>query len=106
MDRPAEPTGFFAGRVGDLGEDVHRARVEDGVDGVQPQAIDVELTHPRPGVLHEVAAHAGGVRTIEVDGLAPRRLVAIGEEGPELRQVVALGPQVVVDNIQDDAQIP
>ena len=87
-----------------LGEDVEGARVEDRVDRVQPQAVDVELTHPVARVLDEVAPDAGAVRAVEVEGAPPWGLVAIREVRPELGKVVPLGPEMVVDDVEEDGE--
>ncbi len=48
-------------------------------------------------------AHALAVRLVQVDGPAPRGLVCVSEVGPKLAQVVAIGSQVVVDDVEADA---
>ena len=104
VHRSLEQPGFLAGRLGQLGQDVDRALIEDRVDGVQPEAVDVELADPVPGVLDEVTPHARAVGPVEVDRGAPGRLVAVGEVRAVLAQVVALGAEVVVDHVEHDAQ--
>ena len=101
---PVEQRRLLARRLGQLGQHVHGARVEDRVDGVQPQPVDVELAHPVTRVVDEVPAHALAVGPVEVDGVAPRRAVAIGEVRTELAEVVALRAEVVVDDVQEDAE--
>ena len=43
---------------------------------------------------------AGTVGGVEVDGVSPRRAVVIGEVRTEGGEVVPLGPEVVVDDIE------
>ena len=95
---------FFPGRLGQLGQDVDRALVEDRVDRVETQAVDVELADPVPRVLDEMPADALAVGAVEVDGRAPGRLVAVRVVRAVLPQVVALGPEVVVDHVEHDAE--
>src|SRR5262245_1278285 len=66
----------------------------------------MELAYPVAGVLHEVAPDRGAVGTVEVHGLAPGGLVAVGEVGPKLSQVVPLRAEVVVDDVQHHAEAP
>ncbi len=91
--------------VVELAEDVLRAHVEDGVDRVEPQPVDVEVADPALGALEDPFAHGVGVGVVEVDRLAPEDLVLLGEVGAEgLHRRDARGAQVVVDDVQDDAQ--
>ena len=78
--------------------------VDDGVDGVEPEAVEMVVAEPHQGVVAEVAADLVAVRPVEVQSVAPRGLVAIGEVRPELRQVVARRPEVVVDHVEDRAE--
>ena len=43
-------------------------------------------------------------RSVEVERLAPRGLVAVGEVRPELAEVVAVRAEVVVDDVEADAE--
>src|SRR5205823_3386909 len=97
----------FAERVnrrGDLGEDVHGRKIEDAVDGVQTKAIEVALAHPIERVVDEVAPDLVTLRPIEVDRLTPRRAIPVGEVRPEFGQVISFRPEVVVDDVKDDAE--
>ena len=91
-------------RVRELGEDVHRARVVDRVDRVEPEAVDVELADPHAAVLDHVAAHAFRARAVVVDRGAPGGLRPIREVGTELGQIVTLGPEMVVDDVEEHRQ--
>ena len=78
--------------------------VDDGVDRVQAQTVDVEVDEPEPGVVDDPGAHLVAVRAVDVDPLAPVRGVSIGEVGPERRQVVSRGAEMVVDDVEDHAE--
>ena len=104
VDPPAQARGFAPNRVGELGEDVHRARIVDRVDRVDTEAVDVELADPHAPVLDHVAAGAVGARAVVVHRRAPRGLRAIGEVRAELGQVVSLGAEMVVDDIEEHRQ--
>jgi hypothetical protein len=75
--------------------------VDQRVHGVEAQPVDVQVAQPHQGVVEDVAAHLVGVRAGEVDRAAPAGLAALGEDREELRQVVARGTQVVVDDVLD-----
>src|SRR5439155_19429236 len=55
-------------------------------------------------VLDEVAPDAGTVRAVEVEGASPWGLVAIREVRPELGKVVPFGPEMVVDDVEEDGE--
>ena len=78
--------------------------VEQGVDGVEAQPVNVVVAQPHQGVVDEVAAHFVAAGTVEVDGIAPGRLVVAGEVGAVDAQVVAIGPEVVVDHVEDHGE--
>ena len=91
-------------RVGEVGEDVARAEVEDAVDGVEAQPVDVIVGQPVERVVDEEPAHLVAVGPVEVQRGAPRRLVAIGEVRPEILEVVPLRAEVVVDDVEKQRQ--
>ena len=94
-----------ADALGQLAQHVAGPVVVDGVDRVEAQAVDVEVAHPAGRALQHPLADAVGVLAVEVDRLAPRRLVALGEERSEgLERLDAAGADVVVDDVEDDAE--
>ena len=76
-------------------------RVDDAVDRVEPQGVDAELLEPHQRVAAEVPADLVAPRPVVVDRLAPRRAVPVREVRAEPVQDVALGPEVVVDDVED-----
>ena len=87
------------------GDDVLRALVEDGVDRVQAQPVDPEVTHPALGALAHPFAHRVALGVVEVHRPAPWRLVLAGEVGPEgLHGRAARRAEVVVDHVEDHRQ--
>src|SRR5262245_15146929 len=81
------------------------AVVHERMSRVEPKAVQPILANPVDGGVDDEAANQCRARAIEIDGAAPRRVMAIGDVfGQELRQVRAFGPEVVVDDIEDDAQ--
>ena len=90
---------------GDRGHDVLRARVEDRVDRVEPQAVDAEVLDPAGGALDDPLAHRIAVGVVVVDRATPRCLILVGEVGPErLERRDARGADVVVDDVEDHGQ--
>src|SRR5206468_4958202 len=71
---------------------------------VQTEAVDMELTDPHAPVLGYVAARPLAAGAVEVHRRTPRRRVAIGEVRTVLGQVVPLGAEVVVHDVEEDRQ--
>ena len=84
-------------------QDVLGAVVEYGLHRVQPEPIHMELLDPVDGVLDEEFPHGLRVRTVEVDGAAPWRVVPVGKELRRVVQdVVRSRAEMVVDDIEHD----
>jgi len=88
----------------ELLEHVQRRAVEDRVHRIDAQPIDVVVLDPCAGIVEHEPPHLVAAAAVEVDGLTPRRGVAIGEIRAEAPQVVAGGPEMVVDHVQQDGQ--
>ncbi|CAB4934707.1 unannotated protein [freshwater metagenome] len=86
---------------GQLLEHVGGPLVDQGVHGVQPQAVDVHVPQPHQRVVDDVPAHLVGVRPGQVDRVAPGVRPALAEHREELGQVVPRRAQVVVDDVLD-----
>ena len=96
--------GGRAHPASDRRQDVVVGGVEHLLGGVEAEAVEVELLDPVAGVLDEELARRGGVVPVEVDGVAPLVLVAIGEVvGRKAPQVVLVRSDVVVDHVQNHA---
>ncbi len=106
MHRPAQPPLQAPRLLRQLLEEGAGAHVEYGVHRVQAQPVQVEVLDPGQGVVQEKGAHLVAVRRVEVEGWAPGRGVLVREVGPEVRQIVSLGPQMIVHHIQDHGQAP
>jgi hypothetical protein len=78
--------------------------IDDGVHGVDAQRIDVKLVDPLQRVVDEKPADVVAVRSVEVERQTPRRLVPVGEVRAVLREVVPLGTEVVVDDVEYKGQ--
>ena len=82
-----------------------RAVVDDGVDSVKPQPVQVELLDPIEGILDNELAYRLRMLAVVIDGVAPGRLVALGEEARSVGgEVVPVGAKVIVDHIKEDHQ--
>ena len=97
--------GGGPGGGGDGGEDVLGGGVDDGLGGVDPETVEVELADPVDGVGDEELPHRARLGVVEVERLPPVVVVTIGEvvrgEPVEDR---AGRPEVVVDDVEDHSQ--
>ncbi len=80
-------------------EQMCRRVVDQGMHGVEPQGVDVEVAEPAQRVVDDVAADLGGLGTRQVD-VAPPGVGAVGEVRAESVEVVARRSEVVVDDVQ------
>ena len=101
--RPAELLGESRRPRRKLREEVDGGVVDEGVHRIEPQRVDVEVLEPAQGVVDDEVAHSAAAGLVEVDGPAPRRLVGAREVRSKLREVVSVGPQVVVDDVEAHA---
>ena len=104
VDGPAGAGGLLLDRLLNVREDVADAEVVDRLHGVEAKAVDVEVADPRAGVVNEERAHRVAFRTVKIDRVSPRRVVAVGEVRAELAEVVSFRAEVIVDNVEDDRQ--
>ena len=106
-DQPDVTTLLLGVRVDGVDELLHegiRARIGDGVHGIQPQRVDAEVVDPVERVLDEVVADLVRARAVEVERVAPRRVVPIGEVRTERAEDVAFRSEVVVDDVEHDRE--
>src|SRR5207249_11376846 len=54
--------------------------------------------------LYDVTSGYVSPLAVEVHGGTPRRLVPVAEVRPVLRKVVPLGPEVIVDDVEEDRE--
>ena len=96
--------GDVFGHLLDGPEDVPPAEVEDGVHGVESEAVEVELLEPHPGVVQRVVAYRVAAVAVVIDRGAPRGLVPVVEITAELAQIVPFRPEMVIDDVQEGRQ--
>jgi len=77
--------------------------VDESVNRVEAQCVDVEVREPPQGVVDDEVAHAITMWLVEIDGPSPGRIMCAREVRAELRQVVPVGPHMVVDDIEAHA---
>src|SRR6202030_3796690 len=97
---PARPCGESIDLLGQLAQERERARIKDSMNRVEPQRINMKILEPVECVLDEKAPHLIAVRAIKVQRRSPRRLVTIRKIRTILAQVITLGSQVVVYDVQ------
>ncbi len=78
--------------------------IDDRVHGIDAQAVDVKLVDPLQRVVDEEPAHVVAVRAVEVERRTPGRRVARGEVRAVFAQVVSLGAEVVVDDVEKQGE--
>ena len=76
--------------------------IDEFLDGVDTQAIQMELFDPVDRVLHEEVSDRTRPRAVEIEGTPPLA-VAIGKEVLAVGTVVVAVTRVVVDDIPDEA---
>ena len=104
-DQHFAPAGRLAGTPGDRRDDMVFRLVVDGVQGVQPQAVDMELIDPIAGVGNEELADRSAVGAVEVQGMPPTGFVILAGIGLGVAaRVVAHGTKVVVNYVQQHSQ--
>ena len=75
--------------LGQFLEQMHGLVVVQGMDGVEPQSVQVVVGEPLPDVVGDEGPHLIAAGSVEVDRHPPGRLVPVGEVRAVLRQVVA-----------------
>ena len=75
------------------------------MDGIEPQPVKVVFSHPVKRIVDKEVAHHAAVWTVEIERLAPRRVVPVGKELWGVgAQVIPFRAKVVVDDVQKDHQ--
>ena len=76
-----------------------------GVDGIQPEAIEMKLFDPVTSILDKKLPHLFGAGSVEIDRLSPFVGISIGEVFvAEGRQIVSIRSQMVVHNVENHTQ--
>ena len=98
-------TGRRSRRVGDLLQEIGLGVIVNVVRRVEPQSVEVILHNPVPRVADHELTDRGRVLAVEVDGLAPVGAMSLADVPVgELRQVVPVGAEMVVDHVEDHAE--
>src|SRR5688572_22409437 len=102
----SDVTKLIIDALSEFGEDIRGALVDDGMDRVEPKSIKLKLLQPIQRVMDVKVPYRTTVGTIKIDRRAPRGCVSLRKEAPGVGpQIVAIRAKVVVDNIEEDAQI-
>ena len=100
---PQEPCLSVEG-FGEFVEDVMGTEVVNAMNGIQANGVDVIFGEPVKSIVNKETPYAVALRSVEVQGCSPGRLVGTGETRGEIRQVTSFRPKVVVDDIQYNRQ--
>ena len=104
VDVSADGLGVQAHGLAQLLQKMPGAEVEDPVDCVDSERVDVILRNPVKSVGNEVIPHFIAVGSVEVNRLSPRSFISVGKIRAEVPEVVSLGPEMVVDDVDDHGQ--
>ncbi len=92
-------SGFGAHAIGQFEQKV---AVGNGMHRIQAQAVEAVFVQPHQRAIDEEIPHLAPAK---VDGIAPGRVLVVAEEGAGIApQVVAVGPEVVIDNVEKHHQ--
>src|SRR5690606_1984581 len=90
----------------DLLQEMDGAVIKNSMDSVQPEPVDVVMLKPMEGIFDKKIAYTVGIRPIKIDCHAPRCSVVVRKIRAEMSDVIPLGSQVVVHDIQNDGNAP
>src|SRR6516162_2776152 len=89
----------------DFADYVGLAAVKNRMDSIKTQPVEMKLLEPIERVLNKKFAHYPAARSVEIDRGAPWCLVAFAEEiRSDRRQIIPLGAEVIIDDIEKDRQ--
>src|SRR5580692_10178224 len=95
----------IANGFSEFGQDTGLGIIDDGMNGIEAEGVKVIFIEPVKRVVNEEIADRAAVGSVEVDGVAPRRVMTVGEElWCVLVQVIAFRTEVGVDNVEEDHQ--
>src|SRR5580658_3313637 len=77
-----------------------RGGIYNRMDGVESKRVDMKIRYPFQSVLNEISTDLIAARAIEINRASPGGLVEIRKIGTEVRQVVSLWTEVVVDHVE------
>ena len=97
--------GGGARRPADRADDVFARMIDDALRGIETKAVEMKFIDPVAAVGDEKLAHRSGVRSVEIDRIAPIVLVSVGKiivgKNP---QIISVRAEVVVNDVENDAQ--
>src|SRR5580692_9487775 len=77
------------------------------MDRIQPQPVEVVLDQPVQRIVYEEISNGTALRPIEINGIAPWRLMTIGEESWCVRvKIISFRAKMVVHNIEEHHDSP
>ncbi len=82
----------------------NRRRIENGVDCVQTKPIDAIVAQPHQRVVAKESPDLVAVLVVEINRVAPGRAIVVGKVGTEFGDIAALGTQVIVNHVENDAE--
>ena len=100
IDVPVEFLGLAVNGCPELFQECWCGEIHNRVNRVEAEGIYMEIGDPLQRILDEVSADLIAPGLVEIDRLSPRRLVEIREIRTEIRQVISLRTNVVVNHVE------
>src|SRR5579862_212440 len=98
----------FPNRIGQFRQYVRRGVVRNLVYGVQPQSVKVKFVQPVKRVMNEEVPNGAAADAVEVNCISPGGAMPASKELRRIKtEVVSLGTEMVVDNVEKhhDAEV-
>src|SRR5437868_2064581 len=80
------------------------ALIDNLVRCVETESVEVKFGDPVERIVHQVAPNLVALGSIQIPAVSPRRTMPVREVGPELRQVVPLGAEMIVDHVENGCE--
>src|SRR6476620_9083280 len=80
--------------------DRNGAMVINGMNGVQPEAIDMKMFEPVQCIVHEIFAYAIRPSSIKVERITPGNFILVSKIRSEFREIISFGAKMIIYYIQ------
>src|SRR5579862_4323547 len=88
----------------ELLEKRNRGGVEDCVDRVQAQTVDAIVAQPHQCVVAKESADLVAVPIVEINRVAPWRVIPVSKVGTEFREIVPFRTEVIVNDVENNGE--
>lgn len=95
---------FFLDCFTNLREDMARAAIEDHLHRIEPEPVAMKIAYPHAGIVGDHSPDRVAIEIVEIHRRPPGGVITISQIRSELRQVISLGTEMVVDHVLDHGQ--